>query len=475
MKRLQPAVLTIFGGTGDLAYRKLYPALYELYKKNQLSENFAIIGTARREWTNDHLREVVIRSIGDNKENTQHVEKFASHFYYQSHDVTDTDNYVRLKALIETLEEKYQTNGHRIFYLSVSPRLFGTISHHLKSQHLETCPEQTRLVIEKPFGSNYNTSKQLNDEIMENFTEQQIYRVDHYLEKEWIQAIIPFRFSNPLIEKIWDKESIASITITLDEIIGIGERGSYFDETGALRDMFQNHILQLLSLLLMNMPHDLSGDAISQAKTEALLHLEPIDSTNVDERIIRGQYIKNEHDLETTDYRQEKDVSEHSQTETFVAGKLYSNDHRWQHVPIYFRTGKYLTQKATRVDILLKKTNESLYSNQCANYISILIDPEQSIEILLNGKKAEYTLETDALYFKPEETIAPADDYEKLLYHVFVGDRAHFVHWNELAASWKFVDKIIASWQTNDSPLYEYKAHTIGPEAAVHLLDDTHN
>lgn len=468
---LQSAVLTIFGGTGDLAYRKLYPALYSLYKKDQLKEDFAVIGTARREWDDAYLREVVIDSIGDAKISDEHVEKFASHFYYQSHNVNDVENYDTLNELIDKLENKYQTCGNRIFYLSVSPSLFGTIARNLKLQHLENERGFTRLVIEKPFGNDYESSKKLNDEIMEHFEEEQIYRVDHYLEKDWIQAIIPFRFSNPVIESLWNHNMIDFINIKVNETLGIGERGVYFDETGALRDMFQNHILQLISLLLMKRPSVLSSSAISEAKVEALQQLQTYTVENIDNHFIRGQYKAGSNNKDAVDYRQEPNVSANSMTETYVAGKLLSNDNNWSGVPVYFTTGKYLTKKVTHVDIHFKEDKDSIFDEQTANKLSILIDPEQTIELVLNGKKAEYTLDPAPLSFQPTEPSKSAGDYEKLMYHVFSGNRTHFVHWNELEVSWKFVDHILENWEKADSPLHFYEVNTTGPEATNELFN----
>ena len=469
MKTLNPAILTIFGGTGDLAARKLYPALYELYKKDFLDERFAVIGTARRTWDDDYLRKVVLDSIQATDQ--KNAQKFASHFYYQSHDVTDTQNYDELKNLIETLEQRYDTQGNRLFYLSVSPRLFGTIAHQLKAQKLDSPTGCTRLVIEKPFGNDYKSSFALNQEIMRNSKEEQIYRVDHYLEKEWVQALIPLRFANPIIERLWNSSAIEYITIMLDETIGVGSRGAYYDETGALRDMFQNHILQIVSLLLMDPPQALTEDAISQAKTEAIMNLKDITTENITEQMVRGQYTNRYSESSANSYLKEKEVALHSQTETFVAGALYSTMKKWQGMPVYFRTGKCLDQKATRIDVFFKASDSTLYPQEKSkNHLAILIDPEQQMTLQLNGKEVGYTLDATTMELFSDKTVKAAGDYEKVLYHAFNGDRTHFVHWEELAASWKFVDQIISSWQQAKLPLHYYAAGTTGPQAAETLL-----
>lgn len=248
MNQEKTALFTIFGGTGDLAKRKLYPSLYRLYKKGFLKEHFAVIGTARREWTNDYYREIVMETIKDLADSTEEATKFASHFYYQAHNVTDTEHYSELKELSTKLDEKYQLENNRIYYLAMSPNFFGTITEHLKAEKLITNDGFNRLIIEKPFGHDYESAAILNDQIRASFHENQIYRIDHYLGKEMIQNISAVRFANAIFESMWNNRYIDNIQITLSESIGVEERGGYYETSGALRDMVQNHILQVVSL-----------------------------------------------------------------------------------------------------------------------------------------------------------------------------------------------------------------------------------
>ena len=339
MSQNKKALFIIFGGTGDLAYRKLYPALYKLYKKNYLNENFAVIGTARREWSDSYYQEVVYDSIQDIKESDQEAKEFASHFRYQSHNVNDTENYISLLKLADQLDEKYDIEGNRIFYLSVSPSLFGTVSSHLRAENLITENGFNRLIIEKPFGTDFVNSNALNNDILESFTEEQIYRIDHYLGKEMIQMLLALRFGNPLFKQIWNKHFISNIQVTLAEDMGVEERGAYYEQSGALRDMVQNHVLQIVSLLYMNEPSSNDSKAILKAKVDALKNLKAVNQENINQNFVRGQYTTSKDNPDILDYVSEHEVDPESNVETFIAGKIESTHENWG-VPIYIRTGK---------------------------------------------------------------------------------------------------------------------------------------
>ncbi len=263
-------LFTIFGGTGDLAQRKLYPSLFRLYKKGNLGKHFAVIGTARRPWSDEHYREVVASTIQSLNPTEEEAKEFASHFYYQSHDVNDSTHYNTLKDLADRLDETYQLAGNRIYYLAMSPEFFGTIVSHLKSQHIVTENGYNRLIIEKPFGSDYQSAFELNEKIRQVFPEQDIFRIDHYLGKEMIQNISAIRFANNIFESQWNNRYIDNIQITFGEALGVEDRGGYYDHSGALKDMVQNHILQVLALLAMEPPVAFSEKEIRAEKIKAL-------------------------------------------------------------------------------------------------------------------------------------------------------------------------------------------------------------
>ena len=263
-------IFTIFGASGDLAKRKLYPSLFRLYKSGVLSEHFAVIGTARRPWTKAYFEGVVLDAISDLTTSKTEAEKFASHFYYQSHDVEDADHYVTLKNLQDELCEKYQTSHNKVFFLAMAPEFFGTIASHLKSENIVDGLGFERLIIEKPFGTSLETAEALNQALSETFNENQIFRIDHYLGKEMIQNIFAVRFANVLFEHVWNREFIDNIQITFAESIGVEDRGGYYDKSGALKDMVQNHILQVLSILAMDKPASFSSADVLPEKKKYL-------------------------------------------------------------------------------------------------------------------------------------------------------------------------------------------------------------
>lgn len=467
------ALFIIFGATGDLAGRKLYPALFNLYQKGYLSENFAVIGTARREWTDSYFQTIVFDSVKDETGNQTLAEKFSRHFYYKSHNVYDTAHYHSLRQLAETLENHYQINGNRFFYLSMSPKLFSVITDHLQSEHLMSSQGSNRVIIEKPFGFDYQSSKDLNDEITKNFTPDQIYLIDHYLGKEMVQNITALRFSNPLFVKTWNKEFISNIQVTLSEDLGVFERGSYYDENGAIRDMVQNHVLQVISLLMMDPPNRLESKAIIEKKIQALESIAAVTKENVQELIVRGQYIAR--DTNEKSYRDEDKVDPNSKTETFVAGKIISNTEMLKDVPIYYRTGKQLAAKETRIDIVFKNTEETSYANQplADNILSIEIDPNQRIVFQLNKKETglENKLESFKL-IEAQESLnqtKPAEAYESLLLDALLGEQRNFAQYREVAASWKYVDSIYAALK-NKEDLTFYPIASTGPKEADALL-----
>lgn len=473
MSKNQKTLAIIFGGTGDLAYRKLYPALYKLYKKNYLNKEFAIIGTARRPWTDEHYREVVYNSIDEIKSSEEDAKEFASHFYYLSHDINDSENYQELLTLANQLDEKYQLEGNRLFYLSVSPKLFGTIAFHLHAENLISQEGYSRLIIEKPFGTNLKGSDILNKEILQAFNEEQIYRIDHYLGKEMIQAIPVLRFGNSLLQKIWNKDYISNFQVTLAEDIGVEDRGAYYEQSGALRDMVQNHVLQIVSLLLMDEPDCFDSDCVCHEKIKALKELVLITDENIDDSIVRGQYTSSPDHPEIADYRSENEINPNSKVETFVAGKIESTNDNWKDVPLYYRTGKRMKAKSTRIDIVFKKDISLLFNDLplANNILSIYIGPEEGISFKLNSKKVGMEVETENIQLDYLEDENIPDDYERLLLNALQADKKSFVHASEVAESWKYIDAIRAVWKKDSSALKFYPVMDNGPKEASDLLE----
>lgn len=470
-----PVIMVLFGGSGDLAHRKLYPALFNLYEQGLIHDNFAVIGTARRPWSHEFFREQITDAIHETHDEVDEneVKDFASHFYYQSHDVTNVEHYVTLKELAADLDSRYSAQGNRLFYMAMAPRFFGTIATHINDQKL-TGSGFNRIVVEKPFGRDLTSAEELNKQITASFEEDEIFRIDHYLGKEMVQNILPLRFSNPLVKNIWNSDDIKNIQVTLAERLGVEARGGYYETSGALRDMVQNHIFQIITLLAMPEPKDISAASIHAAKQELLDSLIITNAEDVKKHFVRGQYAGSD---TTFAYRKEPNVAEDSTTETFAAGEVKFNAGPIAGVPIYFRTGKEFKEKKNRIDIVLKHHNNP-YGRAHSNNISIEIDPESKIFFTINGKKiSEPGIRRENLTyaFSKEELAQVPDGYERLLHDVFVNDSTNFTHWSELKRYWQFIDAVEAAWQKENEAgnpdIPQYLPYRMGPVEANSIFE----
>jgi Glucose-6-phosphate 1-dehydrogenase len=304
--------------------------------------------------------------------------------------VKDTENYRTLLHLANTLDEEYEIGGNRVFYLSMSPSFFGTITSHLREEGLVTENGFNRVIIEKPFGTEYENSNELNNEILESFDEEQIYRIDHYLGKEMVQSLMTLRFGNPLIKHLWNQKFISNMQVTLAEDIGVEDRGAYYEQSGALRDMGQNHILQIVSLLLMDEPQSYHSEDVTKEKVNALKNLKLLDSQNIKDKFVRGQYTTSPDAPGILDYLSENEVNEGSIVETFIAGKVESENEQWANTPVYIRTGKRMKGKSTRVDVVFKNDESSLFDTDelSENVLTIHIGPTEGLALQLNSNKS---------------------------------------------------------------------------------------
>ncbi|WP_060787665.1 glucose-6-phosphate dehydrogenase [Geobacillus zalihae] len=482
MDNMNPkSIIVIFGATGDLAKRKLFPSLYRLYEKGHLHEQFAVVGVARRPLSADEFRNYVRDSVETAFHQKLADGRFTSHFYYHPFDVTEAESYQRLKSLLEQLDGTYKTEGNRIFYLAMAPEFFGTVTSRLQSEGLTETHGFKRLVIEKPFGHDLASAEKLNDEIRRVFSEREIYRIDHYLGKEMVQNIEVIRFSNAIFEPLWNNRFIANIQITSSETLGVEDRGRYYDHSGALRDMVQNHMLQMVALLAMEPPIKLTTDDIRHEKVKVLRALRPIAHDEVDRYFVRGQYGRGViHGKNVPAYREEPNVDPDSNTETFVAGKLLIDNFRWAGVPFYIRTGKRMAEKSTKIVVQFKDVPMNLYyrTNEtiAPNLLVIHIQPDEGITLHLNGKKTGESTTITAPFQLDYcnnciDGINTPEAYEKLLYDCMRGDATNFTHWDEVAASWQFVDPISEVWaNTKASDFPNYAAGSMGPAAADELL-----
>lgn len=478
------AVFFIFGATGDLARRKLFPAIYSLYREGKLAEDFAVIGVARRPRTQDEFREDLYNSIQEfcryKVLDTAHWTRFAEHFEYKSLDINNVDGYHELKEQTESMEQRYGIPGNRLFYLALAPELFGSVSLNLKKGGMLTSEGWHRLVIEKPFGYDLLSAQKLNEELSHVFKEEEIYRIDHYLGKEMVQNIEVIRFGNAFFEPLWNNKHIANVQITLSETVGVEERGGYYDHAGALRDMGQNHMLQMLTMIAMEPPSRLLPEDIRDEKVKVLRSLRPYSSAaEVEENVVRAQYTQGERSgQKLPGYREEDKVDPNSNTETYFSAKVFVDNFRWAGVPFYIRTGKRLPVKTTEVVVEFKNMPTNVYLGQKhklePNLLVIRVNPMEGIYIKINAKKpgTESQIEPLAMEFcqSCQVGINSPEAYERLIHDAAEGDSTYFTRWDEVATAWSFIDRIAHAWKQNPNDIKHYPAGSWGPQEAHELL-----
>lgn len=473
------ALITLFGATGDLAKRKLYTSLFKLYQKGYLADHFALLGTSRHEMSDEEFQEMVLNSIKDIPAKDGEAEAFSKHFFYCAHDVTKPEHYAKLKDRLTELDKQFGTEGNRLFYMSMAPQFFGTIAISIKKQGLLTDDGYNRLVIEKPFGRDFDSAKKLNDELSQTFEENQIFRIDHYLGKEMVQNIQALRFGNPVIEALWNNRYIDNIQVTLSEKLGVEERAGYYDNSGALRDMVQNHIMQVVAQLAMEEPVAFTDDDVRVEKIKALRSLRVYTPSQAAANFVRGQYGA---DGSQPDYRHEDGVDPESGTETFVAAKLMFDNYRWSGVPFYVRTGKKLADKFTRIDVVFKKPLIDIFANPNSgneqalhsNVLTIFVEPKSGFALQLNAKHVGqgYTTEPVDLKFLQSDSAKKEspEPYERLFHDALEGNHTNFASWAEIAYAWKFVDVIRNLWDIEKPQFPNYTPGSMGPAAATELL-----
>jgi glucose-6-phosphate 1-dehydrogenase len=478
------AVYFIFGATGDLARRKLFPAFYSLYREGKLGNCFAVVGLARRGLSNEEFRSDVLNSILQfaryKPRDDQDWNAFAKHFHYEQLDIRDQEGFRKLKGRTEQLEQAFGIPGNRLFYLALAPEWFGTVSGCLKEAGLLETPGWHRLVIEKPFGYDYPSAHKLNEAISRVFREEEIFRIDHYLGKEMVQNIEIIRFANGFFEPLWNNRHIANVQITLAETVGVEERGAYYDKSGALRDMVQNHMLQMLSMIAMEPPSRLDPDNIRDEKVKVIRSIRRFESAeDVRRRIVRGQYTAGAINGEAVKgYRQEDKVAPDSHTETYFAARMYVDNFRWAGVPFYVRTGKRLPVKSTEVVVEFKNVPQNILfarrQNLEPNLLVIRVNPMEGIYIKINAKRpgTDLNIQPVAMDFCQSCQIGlnTPEAYERLLFDAARGDSTYFTRWDELAAAWQLIDPIAAAWKEEGMEAVPYPAGSWGPPQAHQLL-----
>ena len=481
----EPFLGVIFGASGDLAKRKLMPAIFNLSRDGLLTESFAILGMSRKEMSDEEFREKIINdmeSLAPGELTDEMKAKLLPHFFYISGDVTQGETYRRLKAKMGEIEKKCGTQGNAFFYLATAPTLFSPVVHALGEEGLidEKPGPWRRVIIEKPFGHDLNSARQLNRKIQHELDEDQIYRIDHYLGKETVQNIAVLRFANGMFQPFWSNLYIDHVQITVAETLGVEGRGGYYEHAGALRDMIPNHILQLLSLIAMEMPISFGADDMRNEQVKVLRAIRPLSGDNVSANVIRGQYAQGKVDGKTlVAYRDESNVNPESMTETYVAMKLAIDNQRWARVPFYLRTGKRLAKRVTEIVVEFKKppftpfretTVESLEPNQ----LIIRIQPDEGISLRFVTKVPGTLLKLDEvdMDFRYADYFgrAPATGYDRLLYDCIRGEATLFRRADMVEAGWSAIAGIQSAWESSAESLTEYPSGSWGPTEADELL-----
>lgn len=481
----KPTVFTIFGGTGDLAARKLIPALYNLYLDGYMPEKFTIIGLGRTDYDNQKFREILLDGINkfsrSGKADAAKWKVFSSCIQYLQSDAKKDKTYQDLEAIIKQKDQEWGEESNIIHYLSVAPQFFPIISKGVATINIENQEQRNRIVIEKPFGHDLESAKELNRLLQSLFDETQIYRIDHYLGKETVQNMMAFRFANALFEPIWNRNYIEHVQISVTEDIGVEDRGGYYDGSGALKDMVQNHILQVLCLVAMEPPVSFNADEVRNRRVDVLRAIRKFGHEEVKHNTVRGQYasgwVAGE---EVLGYREEKGVDPNSNTETFAALKFFIDNWRWQNVPFYVRTGKRMHQKASVISIQFKDVPHPIFPIEASeswqqNRLIISIQPEMSIRLQVQAKRPglDMILNPVDMVFNYDGTY-PAESpeaYETLLLDVMEGDQTLFMRADQIEAAWELLMPVVENWESRKSINFpNYAADSWGPEIAEALI-----
>ncbi|MFD2085231.1 glucose-6-phosphate dehydrogenase [Brevibacillus brevis] len=478
---MEAMTFVLFGATGDLAKRKIFPALFNLYVDQKLPAAFSIIGVGRRAWSDDEFQDSVRQSVHEFSRRTEidsrELDAFLSACRYAEVDVMEPRAYETLHHLVLQREQELQIPQNRMFYLSVAPQYFEGIATNVKASGLGSTTGWKRLIIEKPFGHDLQSAIELNEKLGKAFLEEEIYRIDHYLGKPMVQNLEALEFANPIFQALWNNQYIANVQITANEAVGVEDRAGYYDHSGALRDMLQNHMLQMLMMIAMQLPKRITSAHIREEKRRAMAAVRPIKTEEVHNHVVRGQYCAGHiQGTPVIGYRDEPGVDPVSMTETYIATRVWIDDPFWQGVPFYIRTGKRLQEKSTRIVIEFKNPHEQLYQEQnettLPNLLIISVNPYEGIALQVNRKNPTNSgkIEPVTVDFSAGTKDVP-EAYELLLFDALRGDSTYFAHWDEVRLSWEWVTPILEAFAENLVPLFTYEAGSFGPKAAEQLLE----
>jgi glucose-6-phosphate 1-dehydrogenase len=484
MSDLSPFTLTIFGASGDLAKRKLFPAVYHLYQDGLIGEDFALVGFARSAMKEGGIVEFVKNALQAHVSDFDPKAKtwigFSEKLHYVQGAYDKPEGFQELSKVLTTLEDQYKCYGNRVFHISTPPSVFEAISSQLGKSGMATCTPDgicSRIVIEKPFGHNLASARELNRKLGASFLEKQIYRIDHYLGKETVQNILMLRFSNILLESVWNHRYIDHVQITVAEELGIEKRGSYYDGVGASRDMMQNHLMQLLCITAMEPPNNIDSDEVRDEKVKVLKSLRPFDLNDIERNAIRGQYGPSA-DGQLNAYRKEEGVPIDSATDTYMGCKIHIDNWRWINTPFYLRTGKRMKSRYSEIYLQFKDVPKKIFgstNDMRPDGILIRIQPNEGVSLQMKAKVpgASTKLQSVSLGFDYKDTFAERspDGYERLLYDAILDKPALFIRADETETSWAFFEPLFDHWK-NTTPDYfpNYFAGAMGPRLADTMI-----
>jgi glucose-6-phosphate 1-dehydrogenase len=481
---ITPQCIVIFGASGDLTHRKLVPALFELFRQRRLPSEFAVLGCARRPWSDEEFRSRMAQSLADEvRDHPTAWEHFSQGLFYEPVDLQQEEHLVRLGQRLDAIDRLRATRGNRTFYLSVSPEFYGSGCRALAAAGLLEDASRSRVVIEKPFGRDYGSAQALNRIVQGCVKESQVFRIDHYLGKETVQNILVLRFANTIFEPIWNRNYIANVQITAAETVGVEERAGYYEHSGALRDMVQNHLTQMLALTTMEPPGRFDPEAIRNEKAKVLQSAHLANENEAWKCCVRGQYGPGGTSANPLPgYRQEPGVNPNSTTETYVAMKLFINNWRWQGVPFYLRTGKRLAKRLSEVVLTFREAPVHLFDAAggapTPNQLILRIQPDEGAEFKFEVKAPGSGMRSrpvDMAFSYDDSFGEPSDEgYVRLLADAMLGDPTLFTRSDEVEAAWRLYTPLLelieeSPWQL---PVHPYEARTWGPSAADNLLAD---